>query len=70
MANGNITMPKGSLNRNRSPRPIQTDVSPDVYRESADQIVEMAAEQFADLLWRHWLYMQKLKKKGSTKPDS
>lgn len=54
----------------RNPTAVQADVSPNVYKDSADQIVEMAAEQLADLLWRHWLYMQKLKKKGSIESDS
>lgn len=31
--------------------------------DDARQMVEMAAEQLADLIWNHWLYMQRQKKK-------
>jgi hypothetical protein len=37
-------------------------------KENDDQLVEMAAEQIAGLLWRQWLYMRGLENKppGST----
>lgn len=31
--------------------------------DDAKQMIEMAAEQVADLIWKHWLYMQSQKKK-------
>jgi hypothetical protein len=35
------------------------------------QMVEMAAEQLADLIWNHWLYIQRQKKKKrSNAPES
>ena len=63
-------MLKRSPGEEREPKPVQINTSPDAYEDNTSQIVEMAAEQFADLLWRHWLYMKKLKNKGSKNPDS
>ncbi len=31
--------------------------------DNTRQMVEMAAEQLADLIWNHWLYIQRQKKK-------
>jgi len=31
--------------------------------DDARQMIEMAAEQVADLIWKHWLYMQSQKKR-------
>ena len=63
-------MSKRSADEDPNPERLQRDVSLNTEREDTDQIVEMAAEQLADLLWRHWLYMKILEKKGSEEPDS
>jgi len=63
-------MVRKPLGKDRDPEFAQADVSPEAHGEEVGQIVEMAAEQLADLLWRHWLYMQKLKKESSKEPDS
>jgi len=47
------------------------DNSPGTDEEETKQMIEMAAEQLADLIWRHWLYMQEQKKKKShNTPDT
>lgn len=39
--------------------------------DDSRQMIEMAAEQLADLIWKHWLYIQKQKKKDQQNtPDS
>jgi len=39
--------------------------------DDTSQMVEMAAEQLANLIWDHWLYIQsQKKKKQSNTPDS
>jgi hypothetical protein len=39
--------------------------------DDTSQMVEMAAEQLADLIWNHWLYIQRQKKKKqSNAPES
>jgi len=63
-------MLKGSPGEEHEPKPVQINTSSEACKESNSQIVEMAAEQLADLLWRHWLYMKKLKNGGSKEPDS
>ena len=65
-------MSKRSLDEHRDPKPAQADTLPDTYGDNLSQIVEMAAEQVADLLWRHWLYMKKknLEKRDPKEPDS
>lgn len=53
--------------------PVQVpDNSLDTDKEEAKQMLEMAAERVADLIWRHWLYIQgqKRKKKGHNAPDT
>lgn len=63
-------MPKRPAGKNHNTKPVPVDALPDMHRENNSQMIEMAADQFADLLWRHWLYMRKLKEKGSKEPDS
>lgn len=63
-------MLKKSSGEDRNPKPVQLDALPDAHRKDNDQIIEMAADQFADLLWRHWLYIKKLEEKNSKEPDS
>ena len=43
------------------------DISPSTDKEETKQMIEMAAERVADLIWRHWLYMQGQKKKKRSK---
>lgn len=39
--------------------------------DDTSQMMEMAAEQLANLIWDHWLYIQsQKKKKQSNTPDS
>jgi len=40
----------------------------DNYKKDKDQLIEMAAEQFADLLWKHWLFKKGINSK-KTKPE-
>jgi len=41
-----------------------TENPPDASDEDdTRQMIEMAAEQVADLIWKHWLYMQEQKKR-------
>lgn len=63
-------MSRRPSDKNRNPKPVQLDALPDAHRKDNDQIIEMAAEQLADLLWRHWLYIKKLEEKNSKEPDS
>ena len=37
--------------------------------EDPSQMVDMAAELFAELFWRHWLYLKSKEKKGHQKTD-
>ena len=47
------------------------DNSPGADKEETRQMIEMAAERVADLIWRHWLYLQEQKKKkGHNAPDT
>ena len=47
------------------------DVSSEAGEDDTKQMVEMAAEQLANLIWDHWLYIQRQKKKKwSNIPDS
>ena len=39
------------------------DNSPGADAKETKQMIEMAAERVADLIWRHWLCMQEKKKK-------
>lgn len=32
--------------------------------ETTEELVEMAADQLANLIWDHWMYMQEQKKKN------
>ena len=38
--------------------------------DEVNQMVEMAAEQLANLIWDHWLYIQNQKKKRSNTPET
>ena len=38
--------------------------------DEVNQMVEMAAEQLANLIWDHWLYIQRQKKKRSNTPET
>jgi hypothetical protein len=47
------------------------NASSDADEDDTSQMVEMAAEQLADLIWNHWLYIQRhKKKKRSNAPES
>jgi hypothetical protein len=47
------------------------NTSSDVDEDDTNQMVEMAAEQLANLIWDHWLYIQsQKKKKQANTPDS
>ena len=47
------------------------NISSPTNEDDASQMVEMAAEQLADLIWNHWLYIQsQKKKKRSNAPES
>lgn len=39
------------------------NLSNDLEKDNNSHNIEMAAEQIADLLWDHWLYIQKQKNK-------
>ena len=61
-------MSKRSSAEDRNSKAVQVNVLPEAHRDDNSQIVEMAAEQFADLLWRHWLYIKEQKKRKLKKP--
>ena len=39
------------------------DNSPGADAEEAKETIDTAADRVADLIWRHWLYMQEKKKR-------
>jgi hypothetical protein len=63
-----IAMHKNLLTEDNLPKNFP-DASSD--EDDTRQMVEMAAEQLANLIWDHWLYIQRQKKKKrSNTPDS
>ena len=48
-------MPKKSSVRDHDRKPIQEHDPAIAHKENTDSLVELAAEQFADLLWKCWL---------------
>ena len=60
-------MSKKSSARGANLKPIQASVPANVPKENTDQLIEMAAEQLADLLWMCWLARNRSKgdKRGS-----
>jgi len=63
-------MPKKPSGKDYNLNSPQMDCPANVCSEDINQMVEMAAEQLADLLWRHWLYMKSQEKKRSRGSDS
>ena len=67
-------MPKRPPANNGNPKPIQSNLLAKSQREKADDLIEEAAEQLGDLLWKCWLASNgprtdKQTKSGS-QPDS
>lgn len=59
---GNIAMFKDLSTENNLHENF-SNASSDVDEDDTRQTVEMAAEQLADLIWNHWLHIQRQKKK-------
>ena len=62
-------MSKRSLGKGTDSKTIQANIPANTRRENADQLIEMAAEQLADLLWKCWLANNNLRTEKRTKSD-
>jgi len=48
-------MSKTPASSHEDPKPVQTDIPAKTQKEKTNELIEMAAEQLADLLWKCWL---------------
>jgi len=55
-------MSKENSNENQEPELEEIDDSGHISNGNIDPTIDMAAELFAELFWRHWLYIKKQKK--------
>ena len=55
-------MPIESSVADHNPEPKQTDNLGNTPKEDLDKTIEMAAELFAELFWKHWLYIKEQRK--------
>lgn len=48
-------MSKRLLGNDSNPKPVQADIPANTQKDNTKELVEMAAEQLADLLWKQGL---------------
>jgi len=48
-------MSKTPASNDKDTKPVQTDISAKTQKEKTNDLIETAAEQLADLLWKCWL---------------
>jgi len=67
-------MSKRPLGKGTDSKTTQTGIPANTHNESKRQLIEMAAEQFADLFWKCWLArnttMRDKRTKSGSRPDS
>ena len=51
-------------------KPIQTNIPADIQKEKTNELIETAAEQLADLLWKCWLVSNGPKAERRTKSNT
>lgn len=56
-------MSRRSSGNHDNSKPTKAAIQPNTQKENTDQLIEMAAEQFAVLLWKTWLYEKKVNKR-------
>jgi len=52
-------MSKRPFGKSTDPKSTQADIPIDTQKKNTNQLIEIAAEQLADLLWKTWLYKKR-----------
>ena len=63
-------MSKRPLGKGTDSKITQADIPADTQKENTGQLIETAAEQLADLLWKCWLASNNPKTEKRTKSNS